>query len=225
MTKKSKVRTAQPSGCLLVGFFGLFAAVGGVAFLLRDLETDRGNRRRSRMDGDGVRGALQSGRRQPFGQRRPTYSVEIQYEYEVEWQTYRGDRYNFSVGSRAAMTARLASSRPILRAPRSPLLRPGRSEPIRDQQAARALPLVWPLSGAVLAVGLGGLVFALMASRKKPQESRAGPWREPEPATDFADLRGPLELEPQISPVMKIVVPRSLPPSGTESSASLSSAR
>ena len=28
-----------------------------------------------------------------------TYSVEITYDYEYDWQEYRGDRYDFSLGS------------------------------------------------------------------------------------------------------------------------------
>jgi hypothetical protein len=237
MPKASKVRKSQPSGCLMIGFFGIFALVGGVAFYfltvkpIANLVAARGWEER-------VCEILSSEVDASHSDDGTTYRVEIHYRYQVEWQTYEGDRYNFSIGHSSGYESkrRAVDAHP-----------PGSEttcyvdpdDPTRSVINRNPGGYLWwglfPLP--FLAVGVGGLLFVLKgAGKRKPSGERTGGARSLRPsqrsapresrsdaarshgaqirqaakqwAASLDDARprhGPLDLEPAVSPLIKIL--------------------
>ncbi|MCP3956403.1 MAG: DUF3592 domain-containing protein [bacterium] len=217
MTKTSKVRKAKSGGCLMVGFFGIFAVAGGAMFYylswkpISNIVAARGW-----VETECVIVSSEVGVH--AGSDGSTYSIDIKYTYEVDWQTYRGDRYNFSIGSSSGYEGknRVVEAHP-----------PGSEaacyydtdDPTRSVINRSPGHYLWwglfPIP--FLAVGLGGLIFLLTpAGRRKAGSRDAKQDRRPR-AASLADVSaprrydpaeigdGPLELDAQASPTMKIV--------------------
>ncbi|MEE8526721.1 MAG: DUF3592 domain-containing protein [Thermoanaerobaculia bacterium] len=222
--KVSKVRKTKMSGCVAVGFFGIFALAGGAAFYflswlpLSNVIAARGWTARNCE----VVSSQVAENRDSDGS---TYRVDIRYRYQVEWETYEGDRYNFSVGSssgydskRKAVDAHPPGSETTC------YVDP--DDPTRSVINREPGSYLWwglfPLP--FLAVGVGGLVFLLVGHgrRRTGSDSKAGVAssrissrgsprrgspkdRTPRSAADLAGTAGPLELDPGISPLGKII--------------------
>ncbi len=203
MGRSSKVRKAKGGGCLLAGFFGVFAAAGGAAFYFLTWRPIAGL-----VAAQGwveTECAITSSRvDESRSSEGTTYRVDVRYTYEVDWQTYEGDRYDFSVGYSSGYDgkARVVAAHP-----------PGSETACYyDPEAPRrsvidrspGLYLLWGLFPLpFLAVGVGGLVYLLTpagrrrASRAARRGGRAGAARP-------AAVHGPLELEARHSPVLKV---------------------
>ncbi len=219
-SKTSKVRRAGFSGCLFFGFFGIFALVGAVAFYFMAVKPIAGiAAARSWQPTECL--ILTSRVAENHSSDGSTYSVDITYEYEVDWQSYRGDRYDFSTGSTSGYAGKAAvvEAHP-----------PGAEvtcyvdpdDPSRS--VINRLPghyLWWGLFPLpFMAVGFGGVIFFLVAAagRKVASPEGEGParlWhgntaarlrRRPR-AGDSADpdRRGPLELEAGQTPLAKLI--------------------
>jgi Protein of unknown function (DUF3592) len=222
MAKVSKVRQAKTSGCMMVGFFGLFAAVGGgmLYFLtwlpLANIIAARGWTERNCE-------ILSSEVAESRGSDGSTYRVDIHYRYQVEWQSYEGDHYDFSIGSssgydskRRAVDAYPAGSEATCYVDPDD---PTRSVINREPGSY----LWWGLFPIpFLAVGVGGLLFFLagfgkrkrsaakagaarswMPLRGSPDRGSAKDWAES--VADSAGTGGPLELKPGVSALGKIL--------------------
>lgn len=217
MTKKSKIRQSGPGGCLIAGFFGLFALAGGIAFyFLTWLPIANILDAKSWAPAQCV--IVSSRVAENHSSDGSTYAVEITYTYEVDWQTYQGDRYDFSTGSSSgyAAKAEIVEAHP-----------PGTEvdcyvdpeDPTRSVINRSPGGYLWwglfPLP--FLAVGLGGLAFFLVF---KQREAKAGPRRDASgvrarafagtgqtvAATGAAERRhGPLELEAGQTPVAQLI--------------------
>lgn len=207
----SKVRKAQGrgklGGCMIVGFFLVFAAAGTAmaywlswkpwsglvaarswtsvpcTILTSEVETS------SSSDGD-------------------TYRIAITYEYEYAGVGYEGDRYNFSFGSSSGYEGKakvVAQYPPDSQAecfvdPDDP------SQSVINRSPG--LYLLWTLFPLpFLAVGYGGILGMLFFrgdSREKRKAAGArgrSPRHEPEPA----HAAGQLVLEPKLTPLGKLV--------------------
>lgn len=143
-----------------------------------------------------------------------TYSVEIRYSYEVEWVEYTSDRYEFLGGSSSGYEGK---AEVVERYP------PGSRatcwvDPEDPTEAVLYRGFTWPYLFALLplvfvAVGGGGMVFALRSGRRR-SAARAEWLPEPkaEPAVEGfaagvpgAPLSGPVQLEAKATPLGKLV--------------------
>ncbi len=215
MRKKSKVRQ-HGFGGIAYGFFGIFAIVGLVAFYfltwkpLASILDARGWQERNCVVVSSAVAASQSSD-------GATYRVDIRYTYEGEWgETYRGDRYDFSIGSSSGYDAkaRVVAAHPpgsevtCYVDPQDP------SRMVINRSAGSFL--LWGLFPLpFLAVGLGGLLFLAISSGRETPGKAAGRKRrpgvsEPDAATRgraAAGLRahgGTLELQAEASPALKL---------------------
>ncbi len=145
-----------------------------------------------------------------------TYRVDVRYTYEAErGETFRGDRYDFSMGSSSGYEAkaRVVEAHPpgsevtCYVDPRDPA-----SSVINRSPGTFLLWGLFPLP--FLAIGLGGLLYLATAGggktrRKAAARHRGRPVSEPATAARLraaagpADLSGPLELEAEASPAVK----------------------
>ncbi len=208
MKKTSKVRKAKTNGCLMVGFFAIFAMAGAATFYfltwkpLSSILAARGWTETECV-------ITSSQVEENSGSDGSTYRVDIRYTYQDDWGSYEGDRYDFSTGSSSgyAGKAKVVEAHP-----------PGSEvtcyvdpeDPTRSVINRSPGHYLWwglfPLP--FLAVGLGGLTYLAFASRRRPdpkQGDRTRP-RTARPQTSrLAEIRGPLELEAQTSPTLKVV--------------------
>ncbi len=98
MRKTSKVRQTQTHGCLVFGFFCIFAAAGlaaGYFLTWKPLSGIVAARNWVETDCAVVSSDVEANQ----GSDSTTYRVDIVYTYDVDWQTFQGDRYDFSIGS------------------------------------------------------------------------------------------------------------------------------
>ena len=216
MKKASKVRKAKSGGCLLVGFFAIFALAGGAMSYFMTLRpvanilAARGwNETECVITSSEV--AVSS------GSDGSTYRVDIHYTYEGDWGTYEGNRYDFSIGSTSGYSgkARIVEAHP-----------PGSEvtcyvdpeDPTRSVINRSPGHFLWwglfPIP--FLAVGVGGLTFLAFSGWNRP-DRRAR--KEQKRAARRAGLRaaglhgasvhdaghGALELEAEASPTMKVI--------------------
>lgn len=219
MAKHSKVRKNKVSGCLAFGFIGLFGIAGGIAFYfltLRPIVSILDARNWSETN-CAIVSSLVAENHSSDGS---TYSVEITYEYDVDWETYRGDRYDFSIGSSSgyAGKAEIVEAHPP-GSERTCYVDP--DDPNRSVINRSPGPFLWWSLFPVpfLAVGLGGVLFLLTpAGRALYQRDAKPPYLRRDAfvsrdvgvaaskeAAKVAELRGPLELEAGQTPVAKLV--------------------
>lgn len=100
MAMKSKVRGSDKDvpGCVIYGFFGIFALLGSVAFAF--LTVMPIYNLISAQSWDATPCTIQSSSVGTHrGEDGNTYSIDITYAYEVDGVPYDGDRYNFNIGS------------------------------------------------------------------------------------------------------------------------------
>ena len=223
-SKTSKVRQPGFSGCLAFGFFGIFAAVGAGAFYFLAVKPIAGIVA-ARNWHETQCAILSSQVAESYSSDGSTYAVEITYEYEYDWKTYRGDRYDFSTGSSSgyASKAKVVEAHP-----------PGAevtcyvdpADPSRSVINRSPGHYLWwslfPLP--FLAVGVGGLIFFLVAahgrriaSPRSDDDVTARRWlgnasarlrRSRVSRTDGSadpERRGPLELEAGQTPLAKLI--------------------
>ena len=205
MKRKSKVRQAKGSGCLMVGFFAVFAVVGcGVFYFMTFKPIANIVVARGWVETECL---IQSSQvAESPGSDGSTYRVEMTYTYEVDWEPYEGNRYDFSTGSTSGYQgkARVVEAHP-------PDLEvtcwvdpedPARSVINRDPGHF----LWWGLFPLpFMAVGLGGLAFCLLPVGRRMlgvrgQERKASRFKAAPAAP-----RGPLELAAEHSPAMRVV--------------------
>ncbi len=219
MRKKSKVRQHRFGGCIAYGFFGVFAAVGLVAFYFltfRPIASILDARNWEETTCVIVSSDVAVNR----GSDSTTYRVDIRYTYQAErGETFHGDRYDFNTGSSSGYgaKARVVEAHPpgsevtCYVDPDDPS-----SAVINRSPGAFLLWGLFPLP--FLAVGLGGLLYLATASGHKTLRKASGrDRRRPvfDPATGrraaaaaaatpaAATHRGPLELEAEASPMVK----------------------
>ena len=221
-SKTSKVRRTQLSGCLAVGFFGIFAAAGALSFYFLAVKPIAGLI--DAMTWVETECVIVSSRvAENHSSDGSTYSVDITYTYERDSRSYRGDRYDFSVGSSSGYSskAEVVDSHP-----------PGAEvgcyvdpdDPTRSVIDRSPGHFLWwslfPLP--FLAVGLGGIAFFLFSGgnaesarrrrgvastrgRRGPRTRRAGRTAGTRPTAGSAPPRGPIELEAGVAPLAKLI--------------------
>ncbi len=217
MSKVSKVRKKEVSGCLMGGFFGVFAIAGlATSYFMTWLPMS--NLIAARGWEERVCEILSSQVAESRSSDGSTYRVDIRYRYQVEWETYDGDRYDFSTGSSSGYESKRravdahppGSETPCYVDP---------DDPTRSVINRKPGGYLWwglfPLP--FLAVGIGGLLFTFTSTGpRKRVESKSGAagsatsaksFREvvKERSTGAAASHGLLELEPEISPLGKII--------------------
>ncbi len=216
MRKTSKVRNTKVNGCLIVGFFGIFAIVGlAAAYFLTWKPISRIVAAREWVETECV--VVSSDVEAHQGSDSTTYRVDIHYTYEAEWQTYDGHRYDFSVGSSSGYDgkARVVESLP----PGSEAscyynpLKP--SESVINREPGSYLWWgLFPLP--FLAVGLGGLIASLFSLKSGGAHPGRGAGRQPtarpkprgfhaSSQSSGSGSRGTLVLETQASPTTKVI--------------------
>ena len=217
MRKKSKVRQPGFSGCIAYGFFGVFAVAGLAAFyfltwgpIASVLEA------RSWEETTCV--IVSSDVAASYGSDSTTYRVDIRYTYEAErGETFHGDRYDFSMGSSSGYEAkaRVVEAHPpgsevtCYVDPKDP------SRSVIDRSPGTFL--LWGLFPLpFLAVGLGGLFYLMSSagqenlkkasgrSRSRSDTGSGGGARRRAAAVP-ADWGGPVELESEASPAVKVL--------------------
>ena len=240
MAKVSKVRKSRSGGCLMMLFFGVFAAAGCGTFYFLTWKPLYGIYEASRWEEKDCE-VLSSRLVESRGSDGSTYRIDIRYRYEGPWGSYEGDRYNFSVGSSSGYDrkAKIVDAHP-----------PGIEVPcyVDPDDPTRSVInrkpgfyLLWGLFPLpFLLVGFGGLIGVAIASRATPEgierlAGRSRPQRrrsDPETRTATraglvsrtptqpSDARGPLELEPEVSAKMKVIGTFASQRFGTASSAS-----
>ncbi|MEM7588274.1 MAG: DUF3592 domain-containing protein [Acidobacteriota bacterium] len=233
MRKASKVRPSGPHGCIVAGFFGVFALGGLVAtyFLAwKPLSSIVAAQSWTETECVIVSSQVATHR----GSENYTYSIDIRYTYEVDWQTFHGDRYQFSIGSSSGYAGKArvveahppGSETPCYYDPKNP-----ERSVINRKPGIYLLWSLFPLP--FLLVGFGGLAavaFGWPASddNRKAKRSRGGRWRENRSrgrraqasplhahrtAESYSGARryasatpgGTLELETQASPTTKVI--------------------
>ena len=205
MKTRSKVRRAKAGGCLTVGFFGIFAVLGGAAFYFLSWKPFAGIlAARAWSETECV--ILSSRVAESRGSDSTTYRVEVTYSYEVDGQAYRGDRYDFSVGSSSgyAAKARAVAAHPP-GSETSCYFAPG--DPSRSVIDRSPGGYLWwslfPLP--FVAIGVGGMFFALSPAGRRRVAARRRKTGVTFRAPDAERPRGSLELAADSSPLGKLV--------------------
>lgn len=139
-----------------------------------------------------------------------TYSVEVVYTYSLDGRAYRSDRFGFLKVSSSGYDGK---ARTVARYPPGARV-PCWVDPEHPDRAVLKRGLSWEwlfglLPLVFMAVGGGGLVWAVRSSRRARSRAGAFPLA---PASPFgvepppgATSGGPLELKPQMSPLGKFV--------------------
>ncbi|MEM7350536.1 MAG: DUF3592 domain-containing protein [Acidobacteriota bacterium] len=207
MGKRSKVRQAKTGGCLVFGFFGVFAIAGlASAYFLTWKPLSGLLEARTWEAKECV--ILSSRVAENRSSDGTTYRVEMRYSYETEWGSYEGDRYNFSIGSSSGYEnkAQIVAVHP----PGSETTcyvdpdDPTRSV-INREPGACLWWGVFPLP--FLAVGCGGLLWLLTPTGRRQMGPRRAMGQDsaPAPFRATAQSSGSLELEAGMSPVGNLV--------------------
>lgn len=208
VSSASKVRKARSQGklggCLIAGFFLIFALTGtGLAYWLSWEPWSSLFAARSWVSVPCT--ILTSGVESSSS--GDTYRIAITYEYEYAGVGYQGDRYDFSFGTTSGYEgkAKVVDQYP----PDSQaecFVDP--DDPSRSViNRSPGLYLLWTLFPLpFLAVGYGGLLGMLFfrgdsREKRKALAGARGPRREPEPA----QRAGQLVLEPQVTPLGKLI--------------------
>ncbi len=198
-------------GCLVCGFFGLFAVAGVVSFYLMTFQPLWGVfQARSWVETPCTIASSEVVTQR--GDDCDTYRIEIEYDYTFSGQQYRSDRYYFMIGSsnRRAWKYAVVEAHPV------GFLTVCYVDPAEPSEAVIERGLTadmwWGLFPfPFLAVGFVPLVLILRARRNQGRQATL-PTSDSLPARDGLSLRdeslsdGPVTLSPESSPFGTFIV-------------------
>lgn len=210
----SRTARSKMSGGCLAGFFGIFLLFG-LGFFVPFFGVPAWRSWQARGWTEVPCTVLESHVETHPGDDGATYSIEIRYRYRWGSRQFVSDRYDFLSGSTSGhdgkaevVAAHPAGSACTCRVdpadPTQAVFEPG----FTTEYLFGLLPLIF------VAVGAGGMVFALTAGRRAARrERRPAPWLpEPAVAEPRADEAhhlgaggGPVELKARMGPVGKLV--------------------
>ncbi len=217
LRKKSKIRQTGFGGCIGFGFFGVFAAAGLVAFYFLAWQPIASILEARSWD-ETTCVIVSSEVAASQGSESTTYRVDIHYTYEAQQgETFRGDRYDFGMGSSSGYEAkaRVVEAHP-----------PGSEVTcyVDPQDPSKVVInrspgtfLLWGLFPVpFLAIGLGGLLYLASSAGGKTRRkasvrhrgrriSESATTAHGRAAAGAADHSGPLELEAETSPAVKVL--------------------
>lgn len=208
-SKSSSARSGKAPVWVMALFFGvftLFGILGTWFFLVRPMTLLWQSQSWDAKDCEVLSSQVQS----HSSDDGTTYSVDIEYRYEVGGQTYTSDRFHFMGGSSSGYAGKAAV---VEKHPPGAVVTcwvdpEDPNEAVLDR-SFRWIYLVGLFPLLFLAVGLGGVFFWIASKRLPKTDSAFGPeggFREMEfEASRKTPDIGPKVLEPPVSPLGKLI--------------------